>query len=156
MKIKVITLKQPWAHLVVNGDKKIETRVWRTNYRGELYIHASKNFSGYDMELCRLDKHFKNAIPDVNKIVTGAIIGKVKLVDCVETELIKAFPSTGKGNMLIDDELAFGDYSATRFAWILEEAEVLDKPIVTNGRLSIWDFMLVLDDVRKTISHGSR
>lgn len=40
--MKVISLRQPWALLVVLGHKKIETRSWKTTYRGDLLIHASQ------------------------------------------------------------------------------------------------------------------
>jgi len=43
MKIKAISLKQPWASLIAEGSKTIETRTWPTNYRGELLICSSKN-----------------------------------------------------------------------------------------------------------------
>ena len=39
--MKVITIKQPWATLIAEGIKKYEFRSWKTNYRGEIYIHAS-------------------------------------------------------------------------------------------------------------------
>ena len=35
---KVITVRQPWATLLATGKKRIETRSWKTKYRGELYI----------------------------------------------------------------------------------------------------------------------
>ena len=38
--MKVITIKEPFASLVADGIKKVETRSWKTNYRGEIYIHA--------------------------------------------------------------------------------------------------------------------
>lgn len=38
--MKVLTLREPWASLVGERIKTIETRSWPTNYRGELYIHA--------------------------------------------------------------------------------------------------------------------
>ena len=38
-----ISLKQPWANLVANGQKTIETRKWKTPYRGDLVICSSKN-----------------------------------------------------------------------------------------------------------------
>ncbi len=41
--MKALSLKEPWASLVLNGKKTIETRVWRTNYRGRLLLCASKN-----------------------------------------------------------------------------------------------------------------
>ena len=39
--MKVISIKEPFATLIMNGSKLIETRSWKTNYRGELYIHVS-------------------------------------------------------------------------------------------------------------------
>jgi activating signal cointegrator 1 len=42
--MKALTLTQPWATLVAIGAKKIETRSWRTDYRGPLAIHAAKGF----------------------------------------------------------------------------------------------------------------
>lgn len=38
--MRILTLKEPFATLIYNKVKTIETRSWRTNYRGELYIHA--------------------------------------------------------------------------------------------------------------------
>lgn len=40
---KAISLKQPWANLVAEGKKTIETRKWATPYRGDLLICSSKN-----------------------------------------------------------------------------------------------------------------
>lgn len=39
--MKVLSIKEPYATLIANGNKVIETRSWKTNYRGELFIHAS-------------------------------------------------------------------------------------------------------------------
>ena len=39
---KAISLKQPWANLVAGGEKTIETRKWKTEYRGDLVICSSK------------------------------------------------------------------------------------------------------------------
>lgn len=41
--MKAISLKEPWASLVLEGRKTIETRVRRTNYRGKLLLCASKD-----------------------------------------------------------------------------------------------------------------
>ncbi len=42
MTLKAISLKQPWANLVASGKKTIETRKWKTPYRGDLVICSSK------------------------------------------------------------------------------------------------------------------
>lgn len=39
--IPALSLWQPWASLIALGYKTIETRPWRTNYRGPLAIHAT-------------------------------------------------------------------------------------------------------------------
>jgi len=36
---------EPFATLIAIQEKKIETRSWKTNYRGKIAIHASKNIS---------------------------------------------------------------------------------------------------------------
>jgi len=40
--MKSLSLKQPWANLIVDGKKWIETRRWKTPYRGKLLICSSK------------------------------------------------------------------------------------------------------------------
>lgn len=39
--MKAISIRQPWAWLIVNGFKDIENRSWDTKYRGIVLIHAS-------------------------------------------------------------------------------------------------------------------
>ena len=74
--MKVLTIKQPWASLIIQGYKRFEFRSWQTKYRGELLIHAGK---GIDKETVkRLEKYIPENIP------LGKIIGKVKLVDCIK------------------------------------------------------------------------
>lgn len=39
--MKTITVKQPWASLIVEGIKDIENRTWKTNFRGRVLVHAA-------------------------------------------------------------------------------------------------------------------
>ena len=41
--MKVLTIKEPWASMILEGKKNIETRTWKTNHRGLILLHASKN-----------------------------------------------------------------------------------------------------------------
>jgi hypothetical protein len=41
--MKALSIKQPWANMIANGEKTIETRKWPTNYRGILLIVSSKS-----------------------------------------------------------------------------------------------------------------
>jgi hypothetical protein len=96
--MKAISIQQPWAWALFHG-KPVENRTWRTDYRGDLLIHASKVFDmdgfkwlrshGYLLddrgaEIIRSDKilgYYGNNIPSWFDL--GCIIGKVNMVDCV-------------------------------------------------------------------------
>lgn len=131
--MKTLTMKQPWAQLLVEGHKKIETRSWNTSFRGELLIHSSKKFYFSDMQICEVDEHYKRAIPDYTKLATGAIIGSVLITDCVRAEDIRGTLSAA--------ELAFGNYSDGHFAWITARPRLFKNPIMNvNGALSLWEY----------------
>jgi hypothetical protein len=40
--VKALSVKQPWANLIASGEKTIETRVWATDFRGDILIVSSK------------------------------------------------------------------------------------------------------------------
>ncbi len=135
--MKTLTMKQPWAQLLVEGHKKIETRSWSTSFRGELLIHSSKKFYFSDVQLCEVDEHYKRAIPDYTKLPTGAIIGSVLITDCVRTEDIR--------ETLSAQELAFGDYRDGRLAWITARPRLFKNPIMNvSGALSLWEYKPVV------------
>jgi hypothetical protein len=128
--MKVLSLKEPFASLIKEGIKSIETRSWKTNYRGYLYIHASLSKIKHDVKIDKLINLLSNK--DFNY---GYIIVKCKLVDCIymDDEFIKLM----KNN---ETEYLCGIYEIGRYAWLLEDIEVLDKPIRAKGQLSIWNY----------------
>jgi hypothetical protein len=73
---RAISVRQPWAWLIVHGGKDIENRTWRTNFRGRVYIHAGKEFDEKALEA------FRNRVPGILEL--GGIIGSVEIVDCVD------------------------------------------------------------------------
>ena len=90
--MKVLTIKQPWASLIMLGYKRFEFRSWKTNYRGEIYIHASKTSSKItDKKLLELTKNLKAR--------NGNIIAKATLVDCKYMD--KEFINEIKQNVLV-------------------------------------------------------
>jgi hypothetical protein len=58
MKLKAISIKQPWIDLIINGKKTIETRKWKTSYRGPLLLVSSKKpqigLAGYALGIADL------------------------------------------------------------------------------------------------------
>lgn len=77
--MKVLSIIEPWATLIKEKKKVIETRSWKTSYRGELYIHASnKKINKSDIHTSKL----LELIPNVS-MGYGNIICKCRLVDCI-------------------------------------------------------------------------
>lgn len=76
--MKAISIRQPWAWLIVNGYKDIENRTWDTKYRGYVLIHASKGLTRkeYD-EACAMvvDRLIRVDIPDFEDLERGGIVG---------------------------------------------------------------------------------
>ena len=73
--MKALTIKQPYASMIVNGYKKYEFRTWKTNYRGKLLIHASSNIDKNDIA------YFSYL--NINDYPTKQIIGECELIDCI-------------------------------------------------------------------------
>ena len=131
MPIKVLSIIEPWATLIKEGKKRIETRSWKTSYRGELYLHASsKHIDKKNLNLPNL----LNLIPNIS-MGYGSTICKCKLVDCIYMD--EAFLEQIQSN---SQEFMCGEYKVGRYAWVLEDVEVLKEPIPAKGHLNIWNF----------------
>lgn len=129
--MKVLTIKEPFATLIKNKIKYIETRSWKTNYRGELYIQAGVAKVRKDVrERKGLSKLYKE-----DNLQFGYIICKCNLVDCIymTEEFIKQEKEKN-----IDNFIA-GHYEVGRYAWVLEDIESI-TPIKVKGQLGIWNY----------------
>ena len=78
-----LSIRQPWAWLIVHGWKAVENRTWKTSYRGNLLIHASLTL---DIQAWNRIKRDHQDIPLPNKLdlIRGAIIGSVTLADIAD------------------------------------------------------------------------
>lgn len=131
LNMKVLTIKEPYATLIKNNIKYIETRSWKTNYRGELYIHAG---------LDKVEKKVKNKpglaeLYDENSLNYGCIVCKCNLVDCIY--MTEEFINNEKKKNI--NNFTSGIYEVGRYAWILENIEPIN-PIIAKGKLGIWNY----------------
>ncbi len=130
--MKVLSIKEPFASLVALGIKKIETRSWKTNYRGEIYIHASLTKSVVKDKT--REKKLLDLLPKNYEFKQGYIICRAYLKDCIymDDEFIK--------NIKKDEtEYLCGRYEIGRYAWVLSNIEII-KEIPAKGKLGIWNF----------------
>ena len=124
--MKALTIKEPWASLIINRYKKYEFRSWKTKYRGKILIHAgmslekdaAKRFSEYNLE------YYK-----------GAIIGEATITDCILVDT-KFNEELRKINPLV---YARSNHVET-YAWKLENIKKYDKPIYIKGKLGLWNY----------------
>lgn len=78
-----LSIKQPWAWLIVNGYKDIENREWSTSIRGRVKVHAGKTFDRDGYEFVR-EEFPEIPLPKPNEFDRGGIVGAVNIVDCVK------------------------------------------------------------------------
>ena len=125
--MKVLTIKQPWATLIIQGDKRYEFGSWKTNYTGELLIHAGKSIDKEAM--FRLSKYLPNELP------LGKILGKVTLVKC-----IKCDDEFKKMCMEENKEIYAKSTFNEEYAWEMDNVEPFEKYIEINGKLGLWNY----------------
>lgn len=126
--MKALTIREPFATLIKDKVKIYETRSWKTNYRGEIYIHAAKARSK-SSNVSVASTYLKS------KENPEHIICKCLLKDCIYMD--DNFINEVKKNK---EEYNSGRYEVGRFAWKLEVIEVLKEPIYAKGQLGIWNF----------------
>ena len=120
---KVLTIKEPWATLIINGYKKYEFRSWKTNYRGKILIHAGKgkdkdfNFNDYNLE-------YSN----------GEIIGEVEIIDCILVD------DTFDKELKKIDKNVYKNNHIGLYAWKLDKIKKYNKRIPIKGKLGLWNY----------------
>ena len=130
--MKVLSLTEPFASLIKEKKKLVETRSWKTKYRGELYIHASLT----KIPKTTLErKELMTLVQDI-PLNYGYIICKCKLVDCIY--MTKEYVENMKKSN--HQEYICGEYEEGRYAWILEDIEPLEEKIKTKGHLGVWNY----------------
>ena len=126
--MKVITIREPFATLIKDKVNIYETRSWKTNYRGEIYIHAAKAKSKASNASIASTYLKSRENPE-------HIICKCLLKNCIYMD--EDFINEVKKNK---EEYNSGHYEIGRYAWQLEVLEVLKEPIYAKGQLGIWNF----------------
>ena len=143
--MKVLSLLQPWATLVVCGAKAWECRSWQTSHRGPLLIHASAKKPGKREKLFFEEaEYFKIYIDSMDYLPFGSIIGRVDLVGIYTTDfLLQNLEAHSFHNW--QQEFTFDDYSSKRYAWKLEEPKPLPFVLPVKGTLGLWDYNGMVD-----------
>lgn len=153
--MRVLTLFQPWAALMAHGAKQIETRSWRTPYRGLVAIHAAVD-NRYVVPTIYENATIAGALFDLGyltrrgeqifwteQLTFGHIVAVGTLTD---VRLMRGIDM----DTIHTSERAFGHWSPERYAWFFEDVRRLAQPIPYKGSQGLRDLdetQVPLDEV---------
>lgn len=125
--MKAISIKQPWAQLILKAGKDIENREWPSRFRGRIAIHASAKMHKNDlMDACDFMASwipgFSHEIfqKEAKSYPVGAVLGTVEIVDCVTESDSPWFVGT--------------------YGFVLQNPIIFPVPIPARGSLGIWEW----------------
>ncbi len=147
--LKVISMWEPYSSLLAHSMKRIETRGWSTDFRGEVAIHSTKGgLSQEELFLTCADAPFRTLLEELGifragmscpqlaqAFPRGHIIAVGTLLDCRPTgdvhvnDVFKIHPALDT-----EQERAFGDYSAGRYGLVFENVTLLQEPVPFKSR----------------------
>lgn len=139
--MKALTVRQPWATLLVAGIKHMETRTRDTKHRGVLAIHAGMHMpcrigetidigAGFTVERDSTAGLLLRGLRQPYRLPVGAVIGAVELFQTRKTTSGEHGPD--------NRELALGDHSPGRWAWSTASA-IRTDPMPIRGQLGLWN-----------------
>lgn len=151
-----LSLWQPWSQLLVTGAKGVETRSWPIRHRGPLLIHAAKTWNP-NLACVAADGPFRAALERSGIVFTdtieackagwgmpfGAVVGCVDVVACVPVDVVRS-PGQDTSDLpayyqVPETEIAFGDYTPGRFAFVCENPVRFATPVPARGRQGLFD-----------------
>ncbi len=141
--MKALTICQPYAHLIVTPEdelmawswsvKRCENRMWGTDYRGELAIHAGTARSWL--------LSYRDAYERRESLTFGAIVGVAELAQCLPVETVIGLAQACPDSMI-------GEWSALRhltsvhslgpFCWLLSNVRRIE-PVPCRGAQRLWN-----------------
>ena len=146
--IKALSVRQPWAWLLVNNHKPLENRSWPTSLRGRLAIHASGTMSATEYDNARWSVDLVNeckretpwpweapgtpmvrppiVLPVRSEIELGGLVGSVEIYDC-RLKDPKRQP----------EEISAWENSHQKYSWMSRNGRP-SKLIPCKGSLRLW------------------
>ena len=121
--MKTLSIKEPWAYLIACGKKDVENRTWKTNYRGRIYIHATRPQKGFsNIQIKLIENNMSESEYNSANDLYGEIIGEVDIIDCVT-----------------DSKSKWAELDC--YHWILQNANLYETPIKNiKGQLGLWNY----------------
>ena len=122
--MKALSIKQPWAQLIIMGAKDVENRNRRTNFRGRFAVHVSLKRANYeDVDIDAIPRGLRESVKWAweHNASAGRVIGTVELVDCIRDS---------------NSIWAIDNY----WHWVLRDPRPYSRFRPAKGRLGLWEW----------------
>ncbi len=137
--VKALSIRQPWASLIIAGHKRSRRVLGRRLTRSEDSASPSRRRSpcrrsSAAAEEEAFQRHSRaTGFPALEQLPMGSVLGTVIVAGCrcIDPEFLES---------LDDQEEAFGIYAPDRFAWLLEDPQPLEKPVPVCGAQGLWEW----------------
>lgn len=127
-----LSIHQPWAHLIVEGVQRCDNRPWKTEYRGEILIHASRN----KRRICSLDDQVRSelGLAADARLAYSALIGVVELVACLSLSSLIAGQRPPAGLEWVRRH----QFAEGPWVWVFENPRRFARPIESHGEPGLY------------------
>ncbi|HEV2779098.1 MAG TPA: ASCH domain-containing protein [Actinophytocola sp.] len=133
MKVRVLTIKQPWAWAIACGHKLVENRTWRSPYRGPLAIHAGKGWDEAGAPAFkRICESLRIPLPDVKTLPYGALVAVASSVNICTGSTGSRYVRCECGPWAVGGQ----------FHWRLSNMAALPDPFPVSGKQGLWEIEL--------------
>jgi hypothetical protein len=120
-RVPALSIRQPWAELIVSGKKTIEIRSWYTEYRGLLWIHTGLKSDP------QLERQFGLQKPFVGGYVGSVVLTAVNPLDRERWENWSSMHLCSRA-----------DYRPGLYGWVLTSPHKFPQPIAGPGQLNLF------------------
>jgi hypothetical protein len=115
-----LSVKQPWAELILRRRKHIEVRSWSSRYRGLLWLHTGRVPDAEATHYFRL-----------GELPLGAFVGIIEVIDVVPFD-------PDRWQKWRTDHMSPGPFRAGLFAWMIANPIRLKRPVPASGQKGLF------------------
>lgn len=126
--MKALTISQPFASLIADGEKWIENRTWGTNHVGMLAIHAGKGL--HYLTRGELKKYPQGIVATCN------LVACFRLEDVGQLHVRQMLMQYG----LCADDILDHTHTEGPWCWLLRNVRKLEKPVPCRGAQGLWEW----------------
>jgi hypothetical protein len=129
LNLKVLTIKQPWATLIINGYKNIENRTWGVSKDRWILVHSSAKYTKVDLNTVK---------PEIKKIMSK--------LDWKNFPVSQILGIMHVSHVEKDCDIDKYIWATGTHCWHIDQVIKFEKPITAIGAMSLWTPSPIVQD----------